>query len=529
MTRATLLPWLAGAVLACSGSPATTASPTPPTADAGPTVAPITYGACPEGYVSECATITVPLDHARPKGETIDFHFARHPASVQPAKRQVWMLAGGPGQAGYVFGPRIPELAAAMPDADIFVPDHRGTGGSHRLTCPQQDVPRSLGGYSLSPAKAPACLEALKPKGDYDRLGYFTSAQAAADVLDAIARTRAPGEKVYVWGTSYGTHWAHRMLQLAPDALDGVLFDGFIAPDRWSVLDYDRGAEEAGAALAAACDADPSCAGHLGSLAAGGALAKTKAVLAKLAQTPCGPFNREQARTLLSLLLDPWSLRALIFPAVHRLERCSPDDVTALTFMVDTYNALAAKSSNVPYLSSGILSDNISLAELWSTSTEPPKTKAELLAAADAQTFLQGASLPGALIDLRGTWPIAPDDAAKLPLPVKTKAKLLWLGGAFDSHAYPSQAKRIAELYPDAPYVNMPYASHVPTRASPMASDRTHQCGNDIAIRFFEGDGVVDTSCIAGMATPLLEAPDAKFALTYWQTADDWGDGTPKN
>ncbi len=505
---------------ACGSQP----DPSTPTPDAGPP--PLAFGACPDGYVKECVTIPVPLDHAKPDGEMIELHFARWPAATQPAKRQVWLLAGGPGQSGWVFGTRVPELAARMPDADIYVPDHRGTGRSHRLTCPGQDVPRSLGGYAFDPAKAPACLAALQKSGDYDRLAHFTSAEAAHDVLDAIARTRTAGQKVWLWGSSYGTHWAHRMLQLAPAAIDGVVFDGYITPARWSVLDYDRGAEEVGEAFAAACDADASCTTHLG---AGGALAKAKSVFAALANAPCGPFDRTQARTLLSLILDQWSLRALVFPAIHRLERCNAADVDALTFMANAYNALLAKAYTVPYVNSGVLSINISLAELWAKPGQTTPSKAELETAADAQTFLQSRSLAGSFVDLRATWPLAPDDHSSLPLPVVTNAKMLWLSGALDLHTYPSETRRIGEVYPNAAAVELPWASHTPSRASPLASDATVQCGNEIALKFIESDGTLDKSCVTQMAPPLLEARDAKFALTYWNTADDWGDGTPKN
>jgi pimeloyl-ACP methyl ester carboxylesterase len=508
--------------LACGSEPQT---PLPPSPDAGPPA--LAWGACPDGYVKECVKLEVPLDHTHPEGEVIDLHLARWPAATQPAKRQVWLLAGGPGQAGWVFGARVPELAARMPDADVYVVDHRGTGSSHRLTCPGQDVPRSLGGFAFDPSKAPSCIAALKKNGDYDRLPHFTSTEAARDVLDAIAKTRASGQKVWLWGVSYGTHWAHRMLQLAPDAIDGVVFDGFITPRAWSVLDYDRGTEEVGEGVAALCDADASCTSHLGP---GGALAKVKSLLAALASAPCGPFDREQTRTLLSLLVDSWSLRALVFPAVHRLERCNAGDLDALAFMANAYNALRAKSFTAPYVNSGVLSTNISLGELWARPGQPTPTRDALAGAADAQAFLQGGSLPASLVDLRGaTWPIAPDDYGALPVPVVSRAKMLWLSGSLDLHTYPSQSKSVTALYPAASIVEIPWASHTPSRASPLANDATIQCGNEIALAFVEGDGALDTSCLGKLKKPLLEAPDATFAKTYWNTADDWGDGTPKN
>jgi pimeloyl-ACP methyl ester carboxylesterase len=489
----------------------------------------IVYGACPDGYLSECATIQVPLDHfaepgsGAPDGETIDFHFSRYPAAVQPAKRQVWLLAGGPGQAGYTWGPRVETYAELMPDADILVADHRGTGYSHRLTCPQQDVPGSYGGYLLQPAAAEACLDSLRESGDYERLAYFTSAQAAADVLAAAEAARTSDEeKIFVLGASYGTHWAHRMVQLAPDALDGVVFDGFLTPEHFAFLHYDRAAQEAGEGFAAACDLDASCTAHIGP---GGALAKVEAVLDQLDATPCGPFDKQQARTLISLLLDPWRGRALIFPAVHRLERCTGDDVDALVFMANTYYGLLIEAYDVPYVNSGVLQNNIVMSELWALPGEETPSEAELTSAAEAQAFLAGDSLPASLLPMRAVWPLPPADYTELAVPVHTSAKLLWLGAELDAHAYPSQAREVPSIYPDATYIELAGASHTPGGQSPLASDYTHPCGRDILVAFIEGDGEVDTSCEAEMAPILLESPDAKFAMKWWNTEDEWGDG----
>ncbi|MFO0729139.1 MAG: alpha/beta fold hydrolase [Myxococcota bacterium] len=489
--------------------------------DSGAAQDPLSYGVCPDGYLQECAILPVPLDHAGSSSATIDFHFAHYPAQTQPAKRQVWLLAGGPGQGGYVYGKLVAGLSARLPDAEIFVPDHRGTGYSHRLGCPAQDVDNSYGGYFLRAASGESCLGSLQRSGDYDRLAYFTSAQAAADVLAAIDRTRAPGEKVYVWGASYGTHWAHRMLQLRPEGIDGFIFDGFLTPEHFSFLDYDRAAEEAGERFAAACDADASCTSHLGP---GGALAKIRAVLERLDLRRCGGFNKRQARLFLTLFLDSFNARALIFPMVHRLERCSAEDQTALAFLATTYNNLLTASYNIPFVNSGILQVNIVMSELWARPGEVTPTAAELDAAAEAQTFLGGGSLPSSLLPLRAIWPLPPSDYQDLPVPVRTNSKLLWLGADLDAHAFPSQAAAITTVYPEATYLSLPGAAHVPSRQSPLAADHADNCGMHIVQRFIEGDGAIDTSCTAALEAPIFEAPDEAFALRFWNTANDWGD-----
>lgn len=322
-------------ILSCSSDPNPAAAlPVEAPDGSAPLPDPPKFGACPKYYATECGKMQVPLDHAHPEGETIDFHIARMKASV-PAKRQVWLLSGGPGSAGESWFLVESELAKAMPDADIFVVDHRGTGYSHRLTCSQQDVESSDGGYFLAPEDVPACLKELKTEGDYDRLPFFTTAQAARDVALAIRATRAPDQQVYVWGASYGTHWAHRVMQVAPDLVDGIVFDGFLTPNQVSfVTDADKTYDEAGQVFLAGCTSDPSCKKRIG----GDAAAKTNAVLASLNAKPCLDGKYVWRRSI-TALLDGWGSRALILPLVHRLERCSEDDKKAIQTMVARVNS----------------------------------------------------------------------------------------------------------------------------------------------------------------------------------------------
>ncbi|MCA9625360.1 MAG: alpha/beta fold hydrolase [Myxococcales bacterium] len=209
--------------------------------------------------------------------------------------------------------------AARMPTTDIYVVDHRGTGHSHRLTCPAQDEPAVQGGYYLDPALVPSCLAHLESNGDAARLPFFTSAQAARDVAFAIEHLRRPGQTVTVLGGSYGTHWAHRLLQVAPGAADRFVFDGFMTPGRFAFRHDDRGIEEVGVAFAAACTNDAACSTAMGP----DPFAAATQILADLESTPCGPFDAVTARLWASIFLDGGPSRVSLFPMLHRLERCS--------------------------------------------------------------------------------------------------------------------------------------------------------------------------------------------------------------
>ena len=499
--------------------------------EAAAPLAPAVFGSCPKYYASECAQIDVPLDHAAPDGETIKLHIARQPAT-KPAKRQLWLLSGGPGQAGDSWYQFVKLIAPALPDTDIFVVDHRGTGYSHRLTCSQQDVPTSNGGYFLDPLDAADCLEELKTNGDFARLPYFTSTQAARDVVRAIAATRAPDQKVYLWGGSYGTHWAHRVLQVAPDLAEGMIFDGFITPNQVSfVNDLDKSVEEVGLAFAAGCSADASCASHFGA----DALAKTRSILAGLDARPCAGAKTKSARALVSELLDSWQGRSFVFPLLHRFERCSAEDQVAIKQLVKSYQdadgyvtGLDTPRVTDAYRGSGVLGYNIIVSELWNVTGRPDPTRAQIVAAAAAQTFLQGQSSYAAdLSDVHALWPIAPNDWKDLPLPVVTKTRMLWLSGTLDTRTPAAQSKKITALYDPASFVVLPGASHTPALNSPLAADPTKSCGIAIAERFV-GEDRLDTSCIARMRPVIYEAQTGKSAAAWWGTADDWGDGTPK-
>jgi pimeloyl-ACP methyl ester carboxylesterase len=483
-----------------------------------------TFGACPPGYQSECALLDMPLDHAQAGGETIKVHIARHRAST-PSARQVWLLAGGPGQAGDIWNATVTALAQRMPDTDIYVLDHRGTGHSHRLTCTQQDVPTSAGGYYLPPSDVPACLDELKANGDYARLRYFTSRQAAADLAQAIRATRAPAQKVYVWGGSYGTHLAHRFLQIEPNLADGIVFDGYLTPGTFGFIDYDKGAEESGELFARGCANDAICAAHMGP----DPLAKMRTILDGLRTKPCHGIDADAARTRVTALLDTWGGRGLIMPLLHRLERCSSDDATAIDKLATTMGWTPSTAPTAPpvYSASGIVQYNIALSELWSP-TGKTATKTDLVAAADEQAFLSGESYAGDVVDLRTLWPLPADDWSKLPMPVtNSRTSLLFLSSGLDIHTPPSQAAAVDSLYPKATRIALAGGAHTPSEQSPLKSNPARQCG-DVIVESFVTTGTADASCATNDLLPVwYSAPTSAWANVFWGTTDDWGDGAP--
>jgi len=185
------------ALIAFCALPGCGGDPTPP-----PAPAPITWSACPEAYVdAECATISMPLDHDHPEGQKLDLLVARR-LSGKAGAPQFWMLNGGPGSSGqdFFYG-MVDTFAQAMPDVDIYVPDHRGTGSSGYLGCAAED-PASPGGNLIIAEEWPACAEQVK-KERAAELPFLSATAAAKDLGALIERTRAPEQQVFVYGLSY--------------------------------------------------------------------------------------------------------------------------------------------------------------------------------------------------------------------------------------------------------------------------------------------------------------------------------------
>ncbi|MCA9706882.1 MAG: alpha/beta fold hydrolase, partial [Myxococcales bacterium] len=214
---------------------------------------------------AECATMTVPLVHGEPSvhGEpteprpaTLDVALMRVRAR-QPSGRQLWYLAGGPGGAGTSLLPLLHRrYGAAWQGADFYAIDHRGTGGSHRLSCPAQEAPGSPGDGLLAPAEVDPCIESLR-RDHGDVLPHLTVTASVHDLAAALEVTRGRS-RVLLWGNSFGTYWAQRFVERYPEAVDGVFLEALV-PVGYSYRAFDHGMNDAGRRLLQRCADEPAC------------------------------------------------------------------------------------------------------------------------------------------------------------------------------------------------------------------------------------------------------------------------------
>ena len=173
----------------------------------------------PSAIPAFCGKLPVAENRDAPAGRRIELAVALVPSRAKrPLPDPVFMLAGGPGQSALET---YPAAAAAfrdvLRDRDVVLVDQRGTGGSHRLACPEPDAGAgadAFGDPSAARKFAEACLAGrvleldgttpnvrvsveavdrpngppLGPRADPDAEGRYTLSGLAAgqDVLVAV-------------------------------------------------------------------------------------------------------------------------------------------------------------------------------------------------------------------------------------------------------------------------------------------------------------------------------------------------------
>jgi pimeloyl-ACP methyl ester carboxylesterase len=483
------------------------------------TRAPIAWGACPEGtpYADtpgvECATIDMPLDHRDASAGTFGYFVARL-RSGAPHAPAFWMLDGGPGSSGQEFFYGLVDLfAAAMPEVDLYVPAHRGTGFSAGLVCSGEawGTPRDT---ELSPAEWQACANEVTAEWG-SKLALFNMTQAADDTAEAIERAREPGQKVFVYGLSYGSSLAIRYLHHHPHQADGIILDSIAGPGSVVLSKTDVYFDPVLADVAAICAADALCGSKMGP----DPLAKVASVFASLDAGHCAEagIDRPFLRQAIAMSLMGWGARALTMAVPYRLARCSPEDVTALQHFVSIWTMVFDLDGF-----SHALESNIAFNELWE---DPAPSAATLAARAEGAL----ASLDWGLErkDVYGFWPkytpeIAPDAWPKSNVP------MLMINGTLDGETPLPLAMQAAQHFdgPHQTFVTIPNAPHGAGYQSPTTLPDGLPCGIDMMASFVAAPhGTPDTSCLGSLKPLPFERP--AYAGLVFGTGSLWENVPP--
>ncbi|WP_405665354.1 alpha/beta hydrolase [Streptomyces sp. NBC_01166] len=202
-------------------------------------------GGTAPGPAWRCATLDVPLDHARPDGRTIGIALIRK-AATRKSERLGSMLFnfGGPGGSGVGI---LPRAAASYRELntryDLVGFDPRGVAASAGVRCrgdkEQETAYREIDMTPDTPAEEAAFIEDGRDFGaGCERLSpavlaHVGTVNAARD-MDAIRRALGD-EKLSYFGISYGTELGGTYAHLFPETVGRVVLDAVVDPTADSV------------------------------------------------------------------------------------------------------------------------------------------------------------------------------------------------------------------------------------------------------------------------------------------------------
>ena len=486
--------------------------------------APVTWAPCPlyydgrAGPTAECTTIAVPLRWADPAGPELGV-FVQRLRGEGPIRGQLWLLNGGPGGSGADFDDWMEAFRELDPTLDLYTVDHRGTGRSARLSCPEQESDTSESGFHLSAAETGPCYDAeLAEWGD--DLAEFTTTAAAHDVGALIERAAVPGQDAFVYGVSYGTYWAHRYLQVFPDQATAVVLDS-IAPPTEDFVAYDRTYNEVGRDFMDLCGADPVCSDKLGAdpwQAVGALFADIEAGHCRELVDAWG-IDAGALRYLLGILLMSVDARTYLPATVYRMARCEPGDVDAIETMLTLFFGEEAELTYYDTLGSDSLFYNVALSEIW---PEDPPPIASILAE-QAKLYVSTGLTPEMAV---ARWGHYPDDAYVGAWAV-TDTPLLMLNGDLDPQTPLAVAIETADHFKGAHqwFITVPRAAHAVTISTPVTDPDDIQCGMQLLLDFLADPTTEpDRSCLADIPAEQFVG-DPEVNRLVFGTPDLWENG----
>ncbi|MFF5974274.1 alpha/beta hydrolase [Streptomyces sp. NPDC012769] len=187
-----------------------------------------------------CATVTVPLDYAKPGGATIPVALVRKEATDR--ERRIGSLLfnfGGPGASGVEILPRAAREYAKLGERyDLVSFDPRGVGGSAGVVCrddAEQDAAEKA--VDLTPDTPAEEAAFLKDNADFAAgcarrsgtvLPHTRTTDTARD-LDLI-RQILGDKRLHYFGMSYGTELGAAYAHLFPAGVGRLVLDAVVDP-----------------------------------------------------------------------------------------------------------------------------------------------------------------------------------------------------------------------------------------------------------------------------------------------------------
>ncbi|MGW6904708.1 alpha/beta hydrolase [Streptomyces sp. NPDC054940] len=206
--------------------------------------APLTWKKCgTKNYPTlQCASLKVPLDHARPQGRQITLALSRVPHTAKQYQGPLLVNPGGPGGSGLTLAGFV---AAALPKAvsaqyDVIGFDPRGVGKSkpaldcrpgHFEAVRPDSVPKTARIERANLKRAESFARACGDKYA-DVLPYMNTIAAVHD-MDLI-RAALDAKQINYFGYSYGTYLGAVYAKLFPERVRRAALDSVVDPtDVW--------------------------------------------------------------------------------------------------------------------------------------------------------------------------------------------------------------------------------------------------------------------------------------------------------
>ncbi|WP_411102010.1 alpha/beta hydrolase [Streptomyces sp. cmx-4-9] len=219
---------------------------------------PLAWGECPAPSTAEgggpapgkdwqCATLQVPLDYAKPEGDTVPIALIRAKARHKDQRLGSLLFNfGGPGGSGITTLPgAAKEYEALRARYDLVGFDPRGVGRSAPVRCEddrQLDAYYAQDSSPQTPEEEKAYLDAIRryqqacEKNSARILPYVGTENAARD-MDRI-RQALGDDKLNYFGISYGTELGGVYAHLFPKNVGRAVFDAVVDP----TADSEQGA-----------------------------------------------------------------------------------------------------------------------------------------------------------------------------------------------------------------------------------------------------------------------------------------------
>ncbi len=472
----------------------------------------LSWAECPAqlgGPSVQCTQAQVPLDWHERRTEYTSILLRKVPALGKPLGT-LWALDGGPGFAGDGFlNETIIELARDA-GLDLMVPSHRGTIGASALSCGAQQ-PDSEEGGRITLSEWPTCLAELENKWGKG-LPQFTVRQAALDVAYLMDLLSSEA-KSYVFGGSYGTLWAHRVLLDTDAQPDAVLLDS-IVPIGATLERVDAHADQAAEAVLSACSEIASCAKRF----EGDPVSLGRAAISAYAQGEgCGGEDlsgaaiQQVVHALLNGSPDSWIKLISLF---ERLVRCNSQDAESLLRLLNNKRPSAEEGDSrtlAPAKYNGLLNRQILYRELFRFDvTEEQRADFE----ATALALGTSTSLVRQEASAFGPGYRRVDEPKRATSSVPTYL----LSGRFDPLDPPPWAAEFTQSLTSGRLTQVLWAGHSTLRYLGWAEGG---CGRHVFSSFLSG--APDFDCVAAQSRVDLgmEEPETQSMIDAWWSATE--------